>query len=104
MDIQVLKEIALFLNPILLAVCAYFLISLHSDWRRDKTDREKKTALQDAKISGIERELLTFKADLPKQYVLKDDFIRVISVFESKLDEANKNLIKLVKRENGSES
>lgn len=104
MDAQVLKDIALFLNPLLLAICAYFLVSLHKDWKQEKKDRKEKDADQDSKIAGVERDLMIFKAELPKQYVLKDDYIRTMSVFEQKLDEMNKNLLKLVKRTNGSES
>ena len=34
----------------------------------------------------LERELLMLKADLPMHYVRRDDFVRVQSIIESKLD------------------
>lgn len=36
--------------------------------------------------SRIERELLTFKADLPLNYVRREDYVRNQSVIEAKLD------------------
>ncbi len=105
MDVQVLREIALFLNPILLGVCAYFLVSLHKDWKQEKQDRKDKDTAQDEKIAQVEHNFMEFKADLPKHYVLKDDFIRVVSIFEKKLEDVSKNVLILVKGKstNGSE-
>lgn len=106
MDVQVLKEIALFLNPVLLAVCAYFLISLHKDWKQEKKERKEKDEAQDKKIAQVERDFMSFKASLPEKYTLKDDFIREISKLEYTLEQINKNILILVngKRTNGSES
>lgn len=42
------------------------------------------------------RDLLEFKAELPRHFVLKDDYIRTISVFEKKLDDMNANIVKLI--------
>lgn len=39
-----------------------------------------------AQWQRLERELLSLKADLPLNYVRRDDFIRVQSIIESKLD------------------
>lgn len=34
----------------------------------------------------LERELLLFKAELPREYVRRDDFIRAIGTIEAKMD------------------
>ena len=39
-----------------------------------------------AQWQRLERELLSLKADLPLNYVRRDDFVRVQSIIESKLD------------------
>lgn len=49
----------------------------------------------------IERDLMEFKAMLPRQFVMKDDYIRTISVFEKKLDDMKDILLE--KRNNVSE-
>ncbi|PAV07258.1 hypothetical protein CBG25_05050 [Arsenophonus sp. ENCA] len=37
-------------------------------------------------LSTLEREFLTFKADLPVQYVRREDYVRGQTVIEAKLD------------------
>lgn len=34
----------------------------------------------------LERELLRFQAELPRDYVRRDDFVRVVATFETKID------------------
>lgn len=34
----------------------------------------------------LERELLQFKAELPRDYVRREDFIRAVSIIETKID------------------
>lgn len=47
---------------------------------------ERVTREEAAQWQRIERELLSLKADLPLNYVRRDDFVRVQSIIESKLD------------------
>ncbi len=47
---------------------------------------ESATREEAAHWARVERELLELKADLPTHYVMRDDFIRVQSIIESKLD------------------
>lgn len=46
----------------------------------DKMDR------QDSSIREIEKDILKLKADLPREYVAKEDFVRSFTVVEAKLD------------------
>lgn len=112
MDSQTLLDLANIVTPILLfvvggvlAVIAYFLKNLHEEIKTkfseiDETINEVKTSFSGAvtkldekyshEISRLERDLLEHKAQLPRLYVLKDDYIRTISVFEHKLDSMDK--------------
>ncbi len=47
---------------------------------------ERVTREDAAQWQRVERELLALKADLPLNYVRRDDFVRVQSVIEAKLD------------------
>lgn len=73
---------------------AYFLKALHRDIR-DKFQNAE------AKIGRAERELLEFKAQFPKHYVMKDDYIRTITGFEFKLDDLSKKIDTLIRRDDG---
>lgn len=41
---------------------------------------------QDSSIREIEKDILKLKADLPREYVAKEDFVRSFTVVEAKLD------------------
>lgn len=71
----------------------YFLKNLH---------REIKTmfAETDERLKKVEREFMERKAALPKEYVLKDDYIRTIASFELKLDSMDKKMDTLMRRGN----
>jgi chromosome segregation ATPase len=43
-------------------------------------------ATEQATTQRLERELLQFKAELPKDYVRREDFIRAIATIETKID------------------
>ncbi len=60
---------------LILGVIAYLLKDMRSDYKmkQNKTDRE---------IEGIKSEM----KDLPRVYVLRDDFLRAISNLENKFD------------------
>ena len=60
-----------------------WLIAIQKSGRAEALDRRK---AQDEKIEGIKDDLHAFKAALPQQYVLRDDFIRVMTGFDAKLD------------------
>lgn len=61
------------------AIIAYLL----KDIRSDLKDHQKE---QDQKIECIKNDVADFKAMLPRQYVLRDDFIRTTATLEAKLD------------------
>jgi chromosome segregation ATPase len=47
---------------------------------RDSIAREQETTQR------LERELLQFKAELPREYVRREDFIRAVGTIETKID------------------
>lgn len=49
-------------------------------------DLDKKITTTNSESLRIERKLLTFQADLPKEYVRRDDWIRFSSVIDAKQD------------------
>ncbi|AEG60030.1 hypothetical protein [Desulforamulus ruminis] len=68
-----------------------------------KCNQERKDAKQDQVIEDIKNDFAEFKASLPHNYVLRDDFIRVSSGIELKIDrvsrdigEINKGLAELI--------
>lgn len=99
MDSNTLKDAATIATPFLLfalgvvvAVVGYLIAGLINDLKEKNKDLEGKNTEAKKKAEQVERELLDFKAVLPKQYVLKDDYIRTISVFEKKLDDIGKEI------------
>ncbi len=100
MDSSALKDLAAILTPVLIfvigigiGVIGYFLKSLHRDIREKFAEAEKK-------IAQVERDFMEFKALMPRQYVLKDDYIRTIASFDLKLDSMDKKMDSLIRRGN----
>jgi hypothetical protein len=54
----------------------------------EKSNQEKFAVLDQStkELARLEKEFLNFKADLPNQYVRREDYIRNQAVMESKLD------------------
>ena len=48
-------------------------------------------------IRRLDRDLLMLKADLPKEYVAKADFVRSFTVVEAKIDAVQKTLTEFAK-------
>lgn len=95
MDAMTFKDFITILTPILffvlslaVGVVGFFVKGLINEMK--------------GRINHLERDLSELKAVLPRQYVIKDDYIRTISVFEQKLDDIRDNIIKLIQRENGN--
>lgn len=55
-------------------------------WDSQFSSLEKAGANETKKWQRIERDILLMKADLPVQYVRRDDYIRNQSIIEAKLD------------------
>ncbi|MCM0757362.1 hypothetical protein M7775_02110 [Sporomusa sphaeroides DSM 2875] len=99
MSIELKDIIVLFLGTFLTTACgavAYFLKDI-------RTDIREKDKQQDTAIAKVAEDLATFKAQLPANYVMRDDFLRAIANQDYKLDvlakevgEVNKNLNKLI--------
>ena len=47
---------------------------------------KEKNQQQDDEICGIKKDLADFKANLPREYVLRDDFVRAVAGMERKVD------------------
>lgn len=58
----------------------------------EKLDEESKA------IRELDREILKLKAELPREYVSKDDFIRSFTVVEAKIDAVQTTLSNLGKQ------
>lgn len=61
-------------------------LSTQSHWDSQFSSLEKAAANEAKEWQRIEREILLMKADLPVQYVRRDDYIRNQSIIEAKLD------------------
>jgi len=68
-----------------------------------KASQKEKDQLQDAAIEGVKDNFNDLKSTLPRQYVLREDFIRVVAGLDAKMDSAireigeiNKNLNKFI--------
>lgn len=64
-------------------------LALSLDKLGDKLDKESEA------IRELDREILKLKAELPREYVSKDDFIRSFTVVEAKIDAVQNTLIHL---------
>lgn len=58
----------------------------HSTLEAQLKSIERATREEAAQWQRVERELLALKAELPLHYVRRDDFVRIQSIIESKLD------------------
>ena len=48
-------------------------------------------------IRQLDREILKLKADLPREYVAKEDFVRSFTVVEAKIDAVQSTLTQFAK-------
>lgn len=81
------------LATLIVANGAIVLFAVKTMLNDSKIHTDEKFNELEEKISGIstesikiERQLLTFKADLPKEYVMRNDWIRFSSVIDAKQD------------------
>jgi len=93
MDLDVIKVavqilipfVILFLGTII-AVFRYFLKRFTDDIKREFVRLETKIEENDKKVSEVERAFMAFQAQLPKEYVMRADYIRVTAIYEKKID------------------
>lgn len=86
MDVETLKAVTQFITPVFLfglgvvsAVIGWFLKDLRGSIKEQFAEVHEKT-------DRMERDLNKLKADLPRDFVLRDDYIRVTTIQEAKLD------------------
>lgn len=75
-------------------IIGYFLKDIKS------SQKEKDTA-QDKEIAAVKKDLSDFKAQLPLDYVLRDDFVREISTLNRKMDRVIREVSGLVRAVGG---
>lgn len=66
-----------------------------------KTSQKEKDEKQDEEIKSVKKDLADFKAQLPLDYVLRDDFVREISTFNRKMDRVIREVSGLVRAVGG---
>ncbi|MDK2902464.1 MAG: hypothetical protein PWQ93_383 [Clostridiales bacterium] len=76
-------KVLFFALAAIMSVAGGIIAYLLKDIRSDLKDQQKD---QDQKIECIKNDMADFKATLPRQYVLRDDFIRTTATLEAKLD------------------
>ncbi len=100
MEIDYLKLIATVLIPFallflgtLIAAIKYFLKKFAEDIKTQFTKLEEniealeeKIHENDEKVTRVERDFMDFKADLPRSFVLRDDYIRFGGILEKRID------------------
>ena len=100
MEIDYLKLIASILIPFailflgtLIGTIRYFLKNFAEDIKTQFTKLEtniegleKKIDENDEKVNQVERDFMNFKADLPRVFVMKDDYIRFTGILEQRID------------------
>ncbi len=71
---------------VLLAIFSLLLGVLGYLLRDMRTDLKEKQSTQDTKIEALDRRLTSVVESLPKEYVLREDFIRAVGAIELKID------------------
>lgn len=60
-------------------------------------NQEKKDDAQDKAIDSIRQDVADFKATLPRDYVLRDDFIRAVAGLDLKMDRVARDVSEISK-------
>lgn len=99
MDALMLRDLATLATPFLtlfvgggIGATGYFLKNLHRDIKTKFVETDKR-------IERLEREFMEHRAALPREFVLRDDFIRTIAGFDLKLDRMDKKIDTLMRYE-----
>jgi uncharacterized protein Yka (UPF0111/DUF47 family) len=94
--VEVMVTVSIAILSALLAIIGYLLADIKKTLKEDINDHENE-------IEGIKKEFSEFKAGLPRQYVMRDDFLRSINTLDHKIDkvtdtigEMNKTLSKML--------
>jgi len=53
---------------------------------------KEKSREQDEEIDGIKKDLADFKAQMPREYVLRDDFVRAVAGLDRKIDRVTREI------------
>lgn len=93
MDLEIVKVAAAILIPFcilffaaVIGIFRYFLKNFAEDIKAEFTQLEAKIEKNDAKVLQVERDFMRFQVELPKEYVMRRDFLRVTTMLEKKID------------------
>lgn len=84
------------------AVTLWAVKALQSSGREYMTqlfnELKKNIAHQDLQVQKVDRDLMNLRAELPKQYVMREDWIRFNGVIDARLETVNEKLNRLLER------
>lgn len=96
MEISIVVTIVTSIFSVLLGIVGYLLHDLRTTIKEDINEHE-------AEIDELKKEIADDRADMPRKFVMRDDFLRAISNLDSKIDnvsseisEMNKTLSKVI--------
>lgn len=82
---QIFFTIGITMFGVVTGIIGYFLKDIRSSVKEKQEN-------QDKKIDAVAKELNEFKAEMPKEYVLRDDFIREVSGLHLKIDRIGRDI------------
>lgn len=93
MTLEIVKVVGAILIPFvilflgtIIAVFRYFLKQFADDIKREFAQLEASIEKNDERVNQVERDFMAFQVQLPKEYVLRQDHIRIIALFEKRVD------------------
>lgn len=78
-------QIAMMVFSALLAALVYLV----QDTRKSMQEKQKH---QESETEAVKKDLADFKAVMPRQYVLREDFIRSTATLEAKIDGVSRDI------------
>lgn len=106
MDVEALKALIPLLNLLMvvtIAVGGWFMRQLVARFDRLEARLENHQRELDEKIDRTTRDLMEHKAQLPRIYVLRDDYIRTTTILERKLDALGVDIKAIIGKIGGGE-
>lgn len=90
MDISIVETFVVALFTTALGIIGYLLKDIRTTLKKELEDH-------DEDIDAIKEDLAKFKASLPRNFVMRDDFLRAISTLDHKMDSLSNNVNEISK-------